>query len=433
MLTQFMLIVFGIFAVLTLVIDMGLVTLTRVQMQNAADSAALEGVRQRDAVPDDGYASDCVRRINARNLVGWTFDDDLDVLTGDPRQFGAGPIIDFTPGVGDLDGLRTMSLPDVHVYKPDLQFNQAANAPEGDLVSGTFTYTASPLGQEASDYNRADFAPTPAAPAPGASSLRECPDEVPDPWPAPASGSPALGDDAFLVRLRRTNDPGGLDETATVSSRGPTLPLLFGRGALLGAEPGGTYSVRRDGITVRAAAIAQARPALRVGLPGSGLPGATPFAITTEFASVLAAGPTAVTVEPTGFLMQNGDVVGQFVVDAALIATVSWPIPAAAPVACPAGNAIAGYTAIFDAIGATLADRVVGFAPITIAWADCANDPASATLTLGPQIVAPANATVFLPDGLWTDLPAGDEVALFAATTALNTAGIALLAPVVAR
>lgn len=430
MLAQFTLLVFGIFAVLTLVIDMGLVTLTRVQMQNAADSAALEGVRQRDGVPDDGYASDCVRRINARDLVRWTFDDDFG-LTGDARQFGAGPIIDFTPGVGDLDALRTMSLPDVHVYKPDLQYNQASNAPEGDLVSGNFN-PASPLGDEASDYSRADFAPT-AAPPPGASALPECPDEVPDPWPAPASGAPAVGDDAFLVRLRRTNDVDGLDEIPNVSSRGPTLPLLFGRGALLGAELGGTYSVRRDGLTVRAAAVAWARPALRVGLPGVGPAGVTPFAITSEFAAVLSTGPTAVTVEPTGFLMQSGDVVGQFVVDAALIATVSWPVPPAATASCPAGNAIAGYTPIFDAIGATLADRVVGFAPITIAWVDCASDPTSATLTLGPQIVAPANATVFLPDGLSTDLPAGDEVALFDKTTALNTAGIALLAPVVAR
>ena len=94
MLAQFALIVFAMLAVLTLVVDLGLVTLTRVQMQNVADAAALEGVRFRNT-REDGYASDCVRRIAARDLVRMTFDDDGDIDAGDARQFGAGPVWDF--------------------------------------------------------------------------------------------------------------------------------------------------------------------------------------------------------------------------------------------------------------------------------------------------------------------------------------------------
>ena len=48
MLTQFALIVFALCAVLSLIIDVGYARMTQSQMQNAADVAALEGVRSRD-------------------------------------------------------------------------------------------------------------------------------------------------------------------------------------------------------------------------------------------------------------------------------------------------------------------------------------------------------------------------------------------------
>src|SRR5262245_40717796 len=137
---------------LSLVIDVGYARITQAQMQNAADGAALEGLRKRNIgvvnpatgqTVDDSFAGDCLRRSAAHRVVGWTFDDDLNIADGDPAQYGAGPIIDLTDGVTSLHALQTMSVPDVHVYKPDLQINQQ-NAVHGDMVSGRFCYSADP-------------------------------------------------------------------------------------------------------------------------------------------------------------------------------------------------------------------------------------------------------------------------------------------------
>src|SRR5262249_1418316 len=124
------------------------------------DGAALEGLRKRNVgvanpatgqTVDDPFASDCLRRAAAHRLVGWTFDDDLDVVNGDPDQFGAGPIIDLTDGATNLHALQTMSVPDVHVYKPSLQTNQQ-NLVHGDMVSGRFCYSTDPAASEGSAY-----------------------------------------------------------------------------------------------------------------------------------------------------------------------------------------------------------------------------------------------------------------------------------------
>ena len=69
------------------------------------------------------------------------------------------------------------------------------------MVAGD--YDASQSGVEASDYSRADFTPSDDSPAP------------------------------FLVRMRRSNDFQSLDSQAGVSSHGPSVPLLFGRGSLI--------------------------------------------------------------------------------------------------------------------------------------------------------------------------------------------------------
>src|SRR5207237_332938 len=142
--------------------------LTQVQMQNAADTAALEGLRRDPSTGQPGRAA-------ARDLVARVFDDDLDPTNGDPdRQFGAGPIVNLTAGVGDLHGLQTLSVPDTHVYKPDLQFNEE-NLPHGDMVRGTFVYSGDPAPSEDAAYSRNDFTPS-------------------------DTGS------AFLVRMRRSNE-----------------------------------------------------------------------------------------------------------------------------------------------------------------------------------------------------------------------------------
>ena len=61
-----------------------------------------------------------------------------------------------------------------------------------------------------------------------------------------------------------------------------TLPLTFGKGTtIFGDDSNGGYSVRRDGLTVRATAIASVQPAMHVGLPRVNplQPGVTPFAM----------------------------------------------------------------------------------------------------------------------------------------------------------
>src|ERR1044071_8061391 len=130
---------------------------TQRQMQNGADSAALEGLRKRDVgvrnaitgqTVNDPFASDCLRRAAANRMVRWTFDDNFDVTDGDPDyQFGAGPIIDLTEGSTSLHALRTVSVPDVHSYKPTPQLNQRTQV-YGDMVSGRFCYTSDPAPSE---------------------------------------------------------------------------------------------------------------------------------------------------------------------------------------------------------------------------------------------------------------------------------------------
>src|SRR5262249_48697080 len=109
----------ALFAILSLVIDVGYARLTQVQMQNAADSAELEGLRNRDVgvfnpatgqTVDDPFASDCLRRAAARHVVQRVFDDDFDLTDGDAYQFGAGPVIDLTEGgVTNLHALQIAS------------------------------------------------------------------------------------------------------------------------------------------------------------------------------------------------------------------------------------------------------------------------------------------------------------------------------------
>lgn len=246
---------FGLMGLAGLVIDLGYARLAQRQMQSAADAAAVEGLRHRDAngEPD---------RERAAGLVTTAFDDDLNPANGDPRQFGAGPVIEFedlsVSGV-DPDGLnaaRTIRRP-TGAYKPALQLNPA-NEPHGDLVAGKFDPAAGP--GESGDYTRNDFDSAAAAP------------------------------DALLVRLRRTNeapDPG-------VSSVGPPLPFLFARGSLM--QPGsGGYNPRREGISVRATAIARAVSAKTAGPPDAAtdLEGLAPVALRWDFWTTLADGAAA--------------------------------------------------------------------------------------------------------------------------------------------
>lgn len=256
---------FGLMGLAALVIDIGFVRLTQRQMQTAADAAALEGMRFRDDPSVVENARDAARRQRASDVVAWTFDDDLNPDNGDDGafydsaypnphagdpydvagRFGAGPVLKFTDGAGPAElaarqfinspenqnsNSNIGSYPAVPFYKPRLSLN-LANALNGDMVAGEFLHSDE-KSQEFNDYQRNDFETT----------------------------GDTAGDSAFLVRLRRTNDFQGLDNQEDVSSSGPPIPLLFGRGSLVSfLDPAEGYSPRHHGMTARATSIAAVR------------------------------------------------------------------------------------------------------------------------------------------------------------------------------
>jgi hypothetical protein len=247
-LVLFVMIVVGLMGLAALVIDMGFSRLAQREMQTAVDSAALEGLRWRD------FSTDQYRRRQASDMVAGLFTDYVD--SGGTVHYGAGPVVDFSGGIGpaDMAAAQTMTPGVPPVYQPTgVQLN-LSNAAEGDMVAGT--YNPGQPSAEGDDYTRADFTPAP-------------------------SGSSTSS--AFLVRLRRTNNTNGLDQEPGVSSGGPTLPIMFGRGSLM-ARSGSTGQLSvASGVTVRAAAIAAAMPAKSVG-PGYSASSGTfaqlaPFAI----------------------------------------------------------------------------------------------------------------------------------------------------------
>ncbi len=487
MLTQFALLVFAMFAVLSLLIDVGYARMTQAQMQHAADAAALEGLRRRDAgvvnpangqTVNDPFASDCLRRTAANRVVHWVFDDDLDPTNGDPDyQFGAGPVIDVSDGVTNLHALSTIGVPESHTYKPALQLNQL-NEAHGDMVSGRFCYTSDPTPSEdagyietvvctepqrgSGSYARNDFNPSATAPQPPA-ALASCPSPegpLPEPWPLGGTGSLAgVDDSAFLVRMRRSNELREFADQAEpdVASSGPSLPLVFGRGTMIhGDDPASPYSVRRDGLTVRATAIAQVRPALQVGLPqaAASAPGVTPFALIDTFVQTLNAAGVQATLNPANGLLCRGvncngvtpaTSAGRFVdaltdpsrVGWRAIGTVGRVVPAPVAVVCAAARPLTGYGPVYSVM-ASGTNRVIGFTRIAVAQdpARPAN-PCAVVISRGASQVAPANATAVLADGLplGPAVPAAEIVELLNKNAGRNgaLAYAPVLAPVLAR
>ncbi|MFV0446609.1 MAG: pilus assembly protein TadG-related protein [Planctomycetaceae bacterium] len=234
----FAVLLFALLPLMALIIHTGLVTLTRRQMQTAVNTAAIEGLRFRD----DASLTETERREWVRELVSAVFDDNLNSDAGDAMQFGAGPVLDIDGGVelGDSDfrALTKVSVPTERAYKPDLQLNET-DQPHGDMLRGNNVFDSDDPNhdshQESPDYSREDFEPQP-------------------------------GGDAFLVRLRRTRSPDGtapsLDDVPGISSTGPTVPFLFGRGPYGGRE---FLNRRERGTIVRATAICRIRPVLTAG------------------------------------------------------------------------------------------------------------------------------------------------------------------------
>jgi hypothetical protein len=238
-LVQFALLVVVLLGLAALSSDLGLARNAGGAMQNAVDSAALEGLRWSD------QTTDAVRRERAAELVRFTFDGDGATATaGDYEnvddRIGAGPVLQVVNagGVVGAGGLVPGSL---GVHKPSPALN-LVNQQHGDLVAGrvrsdAFGGPAAPfaVGVEDRFYGRNDF-------------------------------DAATGDaPAFLVRLRRTPDLDGLDAQSEVSTTGGGIPLIFGLGPLTLASQESGYDVRALGIAVRATAIADGRSVVAAG------------------------------------------------------------------------------------------------------------------------------------------------------------------------
>jgi len=316
-LVYFVLMLFALMSLAALVVDLGFARLTQRQMQSAVDSAAIEGLRQRDAL------SESDRRQAASDRVAMVFDDDLDPTNGDPASLSAGPVIAFGPEPVSVTA-ASQSMTE-SVYDPVLQPN-LSNDVSGDMLSGTFLGAAVPH-REANDYSRDDFAP----------------------------GS---DDDAFLVRMRRTDEDFGLFTDS--HSSGPTVPVVFGRGSLIDRD------LLARGTVVRATAIADARNVFSVGFAeetaSPPLRGLAPFTLERNYWNGLTNGSADSQTLSGGEI--GSPAIGRFFTitgdSSAMPVMVGRELPSADP---PADDTYSGYVPIHGAIddGVSTVDRVVGY------------------------------------------------------------------------
>lgn len=407
-LVYFAMIAFVFFTMAALTIDMGFVRLTQAQMQPAVEAAALEGLRFRDHLPDPWLSDpvflaavtpesgprpplpqyltdpvwvawrDNVRRWMARNQASLVYANQLSPGNDNPFQpsIGAGPIYAFNGGLGDSNAFEMVTKPTPpmpSVYQPILQLNLVnrgmGNVQQGDMVAGTFgnnpNYPINDASEENSSYDRRDFIAAPAS---------------------SASIAPS-----FLVRLRRINDfqtQSGVDNQAGVSSSGPQMPLLFGRGSLIaGGDPNTGYSPRHHGLTVRATAIADARPVVSVGKfsPSMSLPGGAPFVFfftqwgdamvlpndDTDANSATANQPVQITINGTGTLTINGTQVGYFTsTNPTPLISLGQPTTALTTDPTPAQltNALTDpiYVPIIEDPGSAIGGTIIGFGFLTV-------------------------------------------------------------------
>ncbi|MEM9799945.1 MAG: Tad domain-containing protein [Planctomycetota bacterium] len=253
------LLIFVLMGLTAVVVDLGIARATQLQLQASADAAAVEGLRARDAKVATSSELELARRLRAAQAAALVFDDNADLASEGAVAYrlGAGPTL--ATGVGGIDDPAGGLLTDSGPFVPGLQLNLEDNRREGDLVAGTYEATdPADAGRndwhvESSNYERLDFTP--------ATTLDT---------PAPS----------FLARTRRTRDVDGLDRVPGVSSSGPTLPYLFGLGsAVLSAPKPDVYDPRRDGVTVRGTAIANAEPAVIAGMATENVTGLAPIAL----------------------------------------------------------------------------------------------------------------------------------------------------------
>lgn len=228
----FILFLLGLVGILALTLDFGFVLLSRRTMQTAVNSAALEGARNFDQRG----------RREAREVIQNVFDDDMDP-SDNPTTLGAGPKQTLVQRDGSdrarlgegTDDSELFGDRFQYVYHPAPELN-TDNEIHGDLVAGDYQETASHA--ESSDYQRQDFVPS-------------------------------IQGQAFLARIRRTPDRVGvatsLDRVEGTSSSGDGSPLLMGQLMPFTPNSAGGRDIRRDGVTIRATAIADNRPIVYVG------------------------------------------------------------------------------------------------------------------------------------------------------------------------
>jgi hypothetical protein len=417
---------FALCGLAAVVIDLGMARLTQTEMQSAADTAAIEGLRYRDPNTGTWPTNTEPPTPSPRDITNAIFDDDLNPDNGDRFAYGAGPIIPLTGGIGP-DGTASQFIaitsddvknPSRLVYKPQLALNEG-NDPTGDVVS--MRYDPSQVGSgrdENSDYSRNDGF-------------------------VPASGSST---DSLLIRIRRSNE----SPVDGVSTFGPTLPFLFGQGSMMQKDPSSSYNPRKDGVTVRATAIAQLVPAKTAGRSSTNSRGLAPFALPK---AALTSGSVVYTVGSNGVLSPSS---GQ-VIDPTTALTIAQRIDDRAATALPSTFA-AGiyYVPLYDdQLTPANVKWVVGFALLRVTDAS----PMAGSVTA--QLLATSGGTQFPPgtpdagkpfmnvsgaviqqanSAIPSDIPAATLTAVFSDNKSLadptvnsGIAGYIVLAPILVR
>ncbi|MEM7201552.1 MAG: pilus assembly protein TadG-related protein [Planctomycetota bacterium] len=287
----------GLFGLLGAVVDGGRLRTTKQQMDAGAESAALEGLRFKDRVDDEGlYTPDEHRRLRAVTALQRQWDDDLD-LTSDALGLGAGTLPVVEPGIDTPLGgrinvpvdRRALGWRPADAMLPGPQHN-AVNARHGDLVAGAYVEGAG-VAVEDDAFNRTDFAPVAAG----------------------SGGEVLAAAPAFLVRLRRAGSRLALDEQPGESTKGDPFEWLWARGIVWHeptAEAPGIAS-RTDGVTVRATSIAAATRALLVADAPDGSVTIAPFALVGDVTAAWAATGVGagldLQIDPSGSLILAGE------------------------------------------------------------------------------------------------------------------------------
>src|SRR5438445_798086 len=147
LLVWFALMAFVIMSLAALTIDLGLVRVTQLTMQSAAESAALEAMRERDLYITDPELVDGNFARTSSSILQAKNDQQRRQRVANRIQLaladvGAGPTFGVTHGYagGFANGLPG-------VYQPQLQLN-LEDSPEGDLVAGTCLNSPTILHQE---------------------------------------------------------------------------------------------------------------------------------------------------------------------------------------------------------------------------------------------------------------------------------------------